>query len=378
MKDKILFLYLKTGGGHLAPARAVAEWIAENEPNRAEVKLCDGFESAPIFLKRIVEDGYRKSQASFKWVFELLYLINKLKPFAWLSSLLVGAFVSRSLRKLIETEKPTKIVVFHFFLIKPIHSIVRRKGLTIPILTVVTDPFTAHPIWFLERNQQFVVFSQNLKNYLVSSKRITPESISVFPFIISQRFDQQISSERLEQVYQCLNVESGSEIILLLGGADGIPKGEKLLQNLAKANFNSYVVLVCGRNEQLYAKAQRIKQELYFERLRILGYVDYVRELLYISEVVVTKCGASTFMEVLYSKKIPLVNSFIWEQEKGNVDFVCDNNLGLYEPSPKKLIQLVGRIIEKRPLGQWFKSNIERLSIENGTPMVSTFILNKL
>jgi processive 1,2-diacylglycerol beta-glucosyltransferase/1,2-diacylglycerol 3-beta-galactosyltransferase len=378
MKDKILFLYLKTGGGHLAPARAVAEWIAENEPNRAEVKLCDGFEGAPIFLKRVVEDGYRKSQASFKWVFELLYLINKLKPFAWLSSLLVGAFVSRSLRKLIETEKPTKIVVFHFFLIKPIHSIVRRKGLTIPILTVVTDPFTAHPIWFLERNQQFVVFSQNLKNYLVSSKRITPESISVFPFIISQRFDQQISSERLEQVYQSLNVESGSEIILLLGGADGIPKGEKLLRNLAKANFNSYVVLVCGRNEQLYAKAQRIKQELNFERLRILGYVDYVRELLYISEVVVTKCGASTFMEVLYSKKIPLVNSFIWEQEKGNVDYVCDNNLGLYEPSPEKLIHIIGRIVEERPLGRWLKYNVERLNIENGTPMVSSFILNKM
>lgn len=362
----------------MAPARAVAEWIAENEPNRAEVKLCDGFEGAPIFLKRVVEDGYRKSQASFKWVFELLYLINKLKPFAWLSSLLVGAFVSRSLRKLIETEKPTKIVVFHFFLIKPIHSIVRRKGLTIPILTVVTDPFTAHPIWFLERNQQFVVFSQNLKNYLVSSKRITPESISVFPFIISQRFDQQISSERLEQVYQSLNVESGSEIILLLGGADGIPKGEKLLRNLAKANFNSYVVLVCGRNEQLYAKAQRIKQELNFERLRILGYVDYVRELLYISEVVVTKCGASTFMEVLYSKKIPLVNSFIWEQEKGNVDYVCDNNLGLYEPSPEKLIHIIGRIVEERPLGRWLKYNVERLNIENGTPMVSSFILNKM
>lgn len=362
----------------MAPARAVAEWITENEPNRAEVKLCDGFEGAPIFLKRIVEDGYRKSQASFKWFFELLYLVNKLKPLAWLSSFLVEIFVAQSLKRLIESEKPTKIVIFHFFLVKPIHAILRRKGLSIPVLTVVTDPFTAHPIWFLERNQQFIVFSENLKSYLVSSKNITADSISVFPFIVSQRFDQQVSSEKLEQVRDSLNIGNQSEIILLLGGADGIPKGEKLLRNLAKANFNADVVLVCGRNKQLFAKAHKIKKELGFDRLRILGFVDYVRELLCISEVVITKCGASTFMEVLYSKKIPLVNSFIWEQEKGNVDFVCDNNLGLYEPSPKKLIQLVGRIIEKRPLGQWFKSNIERLSIENGTPMVSTYILHKM
>jgi UDP-N-acetylglucosamine:LPS N-acetylglucosamine transferase len=169
-----------------------------------------------------------------------------------------------------------------------------------------------------------------------------------------------------------------SEIILLLGGADGIPNGAKLLRKLAKANFNSPVVLVCGRNERLYAKAQAIKKELKFDRLRVLGYIDYVRELLSISEVVITKCGASTFMEVLYSKKIPLVNSFIWEQEKGNVDFVCNNNLGLYEPSPEKITALIGRIIESRPLGHWFKDNIEKMRLVNGTPQVSTFILNKM
>lgn len=362
----------------MAPAKAVAEWITNNESNRAEVKLCDGFESAPQFLKSIIEDGYRKSQASFKWVFELLYLVNKLKPIGWLSSYLVGFFIAKSLTKLIESEMPTKIVVFHFFLIKPIYAIIRRKGLAIPILTVVTDPFTAHPIWFIERNQQFVVFSDSLKNYLVSTKKITPESISVFPFIINHRFDEQVDSKKLEQVCRNLNIGMESEIILLLGGADGIPNGAKLLRKLAKANFNSPVVLVCGRNERLYAKAQAIKKELKFDRLRVLGYIDYVRELLSISEVVITKCGASTFMEVLYSKKIPLVNSFIWEQEKGNVDFVCNNNLGLYEPSPEKITALIGRIIESRPLGHWFKDNIEKMRLVNGTPQVSTFILNKM
>lgn len=378
MKDKILFFYLKTGGGHLAPAKAVAEWITDNEPDRADVKLCDGFENAPQFLKSIIEDGYRKSQASFKWVFEFLYLVNKLKSIAWLSSYLVGFFIAKSLRKLIESEMPTKIVVFHFFLIKPIHAIIRKNGLSIPILTVVTDPFTAHPIWFMERNQQFVVFSDSLKNYLVSTKKITPESVSVFPFVINHRFDEQVDPKRLEQVCRNLNLGLESEIILLLGGADGIPNGAKLLRKLAKANFNSTVVLVCGRNEKLFAKAQAIKKELKFDRLRVLGYIDYVRELLSISEVVITKCGASTFMEVLYSKKIPLVNSFIWEQEKGNVDFVCNNNLGLYEPSPEKITELIGRIIERRPLGHWFRRNIENMGLVNGTPQVSTFILNKM
>jgi processive 1,2-diacylglycerol beta-glucosyltransferase/1,2-diacylglycerol 3-beta-galactosyltransferase len=34
-----------------------------------------------------------------------------------------------------------------------------------------------------------------------------------------------------------------------------------------------------------------------------------------------SKCGASTFMEILLSKKIPIITDYIWEQEKGNVDY---------------------------------------------------------
>jgi len=160
-----------------------------------------------------------------------------------------------------------------------------------------------------------------------------------------------------------------------MGGGDGIPRGGKLLRNLQKSNIDAEVVIVCGRNNALYNKALRIKKDLGFERLHVLGFIDFVYELLNIFEFVITKCGASTFSEILMSGKIPLVNSYIWEQEKGNVDFIRKNGMGLYEPSPKRITQLANELISNEGSRQWFKQNIHRMGLSNGTPLVSNFIL---
>lgn len=374
--EKILFLYLKTGGGHLAPARAISNWITTNMPDRAEIKLIDGFEGAPKLLKWVVEDGYRTSQSRFKWVFETLYFFNKFTPLAWLSSILVGIFVYSSLLKLIRTEKPKKIVLFHFFLVTPTRWALNRSGSDTPTLTVVTDPFSAHPIWFLHKQQKFAVFSPALKEYLVSTRKIEASVIEVFPFTIGEQFTSELNPERVAERKASLGIGPEEKVILVLGGADGIPKAKALLRNLAKANLNARVVLVCGRNTKLFANAEKLKTRLKFSNLIVLGYVEYVRELLAIAEVVITKCGASTFMEILHSKKIPLVSSYIWEQEKGNVEFICKNQLGVYEPNPRRLVSEAKAIIEKRSKQAIFKRNIERLSLVNGTPSISHFILN--
>ena len=62
MKNKkYLFIYLKTGGGHLAPARAVSEYFKKGERN-PEIMLVDGFAKSGRLVKMVIEDGYRVLQ----------------------------------------------------------------------------------------------------------------------------------------------------------------------------------------------------------------------------------------------------------------------------------------------------------------------------
>jgi processive 1,2-diacylglycerol beta-glucosyltransferase/1,2-diacylglycerol 3-beta-galactosyltransferase len=46
-------------------------------------------------------------------------------------------------------------------------------------------------------------------------------------------------------------------------------------------------------------------------------------------------------MEILMMGKVPVVNSYIREQEKGNVEFIIRNKLGFYEPNVKKMIGII-------------------------------------
>lgn len=374
--SKLILLYLKTGGGHLAPAKAVADWIAERTQNKTVIELHDGFNGVSPIVRWIVEDGYKHSQAKGKWVFELLYAFNKLKLFAHTSSWMVSLFVMPSLKRKILAEQPSKIVIFHFFLIKPVLSIIKKNNLSIPTLTVVNDPFTAPPIWFLEKNQQFVVFSKQLKQFLERTKKIEPSRITVFPFIVNPKFEQVADINKQQMVRKRLGLNANSKMILLLGGGDGIPRGAKLLKNFAKAKVDASIVIVCARNKALYNRAQTIKQKYGFEQLVILGYIDFVDDLLNLADVVITKCGASTFHEVLLKGKIPLVNSYIWEQEKGNVDFIRNNEIGIYEPNPKLVAKLANEVICNHNISSTYQNNLAKLGLRNGTPLVSNYILN--
>jgi len=79
---------------------------------------------------------------------------------------------------------------------------------------------------------------------------------------------------------------------------------------------------------------------------------------------------------VLLCGKVPLVNSYIWEQEKGNVEFIKRNGMGIFEPNIKRIVELASLLVSDADFKQSFKQNIERMRLQNGTPFVSEFISN--
>ena len=160
--EKYIFLYLKTGGGHLAPAKAIAEQMKNRHSDNIEIHLIDGLTQANSLVKSAIEDGYSKSINKMPWVYELMYVLHKFKPFSRLTSSIIAYFVRPFIKKRILEIQPQKIIILHFFLLKPVFDILKKHNLSTPVITVVTDPFTAHPIWFLQRNQRFIVFSNEL------------------------------------------------------------------------------------------------------------------------------------------------------------------------------------------------------------------------
>lgn len=373
MSSKYLFFYLKTGGGHLSPARAVAKHLEKENAGKIEAILSDGLENGNKIVKYLIEDGYRISQNKATWIFESLYAINKIKFLAKQTARIVSWFVKNQLEKMILENNPEKIVIFHFFLIRPVFEILKKHKLNIPVITVVTDPYTAHPIWFLNKGQKYIVFSEQLKQSCIQ-KGMNASDFNVFPFVLDEKFGTVVSDENKKSIQQKLGLEPSKKLILILGGADGIPHGKRMLRTIMKSGFDAQTAIVCGRNKVLYEYATKLKLEHNLTNLTVYGFIDFVYELLQVSDVVISKCGASTFMEILMAQKIPVINNYIWEQEKGNVDFIRQNNMGMYEKKISRLPGLIHQLISDHTIIQQLNRNISRAGLSNGTPQVSSFI----
>lgn len=365
-----MLLYLRTGGGHYAPARAVADVIERAAPGEAEAVLVDGLNRSSQWLKIVLEDGYRFLQARARWYYAFLYFISQPRIVSRFCTHLLSPFVRPALEKEILSRRPESIAIFHFFLIKPVLDILREHALDIPVLVVVTDPFTAHPIWFLEKNLRFAVFSERLKRYCIS-QGIDESRVWVFPSIVNDLFSRPAEAEKLLALRSELGIPQDEKVVLLIGGKDGIPNGVGLVRAFFREAPTFSVVAVCGEHSHTRLVLERLKRRRRWTKLVILGFTEDVHTLLHLADAVVSKCGASICNEVLMALRPAVVHRYLWGQEKGNVEFLTVNQFGFYEPRTGNVVRRITELLTDLNIRQTMTEKIRAAGFQNGAPLLA-------
>lgn len=372
MKRKIMFVYLKTGGGHYSPAKAISDFLITKFADDCETFLVDGLSGSNKFAKAILEDGYRFLQNHAVWVYEFIYLLHKIKLIASISNYLVRLNTIKYLSAQIDKQKPTTIVVIHFFLIKPVFEIIKKSNLEITPLILITDPYTAHPLWFVNKNAKFIVFSNELRTKCIDIG-ICKNNISVFQFVVNEKYEKPLnmtSVMELKNYYSLMN----DKTVLIIGGADGIKNGKKIILEIIKKLPAVNIIIVCGRNKKLYEEISYLKLKNSLNNLIAIGFTENAYELINLADLVVTKCGASTIMQILLLKKIPLVNSYLWEQEKGNLEFIINNKIGFYIKKNSNVADKILNLLNNTNLIQDCRENINKQNLRNGLRETAQFI----
>jgi len=186
MKKKILFLYLQAGGGHISTARAIAKYMEQHHES-VEPVLIDGFTDAPRWLKKIVIDGYKTSQTKGQRVYELLYRMNKSWVVAKIAQTIMSWLLQKYIKKVLLHHQPSHVVVLHFFLVRPTVHMIKQGNLDIPVTTIITDPFTLHPLRSLDKHMEYVVFSERARD-IVLKRGVDLAQIHIFPTILKEEF----------------------------------------------------------------------------------------------------------------------------------------------------------------------------------------------
>lgn len=374
-KRKFMFVYLTTGAGHISTARVMKECILKNEPN-AEVVMVNGFDKKNFWGQVILEQGYYVSTNFFHGLYPLAY---DLARFRFFQSFMLRFFMPhtvRYLRKIIKKEKPTDIVSFHFALSPCIKQALKSSDSKINLSVMVTDPFTVPNVWFYEKSLQYFVYSEQAKEIGMNLK-VPEKNIHIVPFALNPKYQIPFDKDEITSLKKKHGFDLNKKVLLIVGGGDGIPGAIEIINKciLRKAKFS--VAVICGHDlvKKTYLEGLKVLYPKF--DLHVYGFINYLDELVKLSDCVVMKAGPATLVEVLSCKKPVIICRYIHNQEKGNMQFAVNNKVGFFIQSPGKIYDKVEELLADEHFDEKMKERFAALNIDTDTNKTAKLLLEK-
>jgi len=374
MKQVIGFLYLKTGAGHISGAKALAEKLTELYPEEVTCKLKSGVEENMPVAKLFFEKGYSFSSNYFEKLYVAFYQFTGTKFILDMLKKLFAPFFIPNLVRFIKKNKISKIVCTHEILIALARTAINRVDPVIPLISIVMDPFTAHPIWFYEKNTELIVFSNKLKTDAVKKYNFKDEKVHRFPLMLSQNFDKCYTNEEKIKAKKQYNIPENKKIVLIAGGGEGLKQAVKIINTFIRARTKFYLIAVCGKNKEIKYALEYLVKITGFKNIKIFRFVDFMPALMNIADCIITKSGPATIMEALSIGKPLILSTYVRGQEWGNLLYVTKNKAGWYLKTSKEIVKKTEEILENEQALKEVHSHIHRLNIKNGLNDIAQFI----
>lgn len=343
MTKRALLLISDTGGGHRSAANAIAAALEEaRSPYTYETRIEDVAAHCAFPLTQLGL-GYSMALRYAPPIYgALYYATNGRRRYKALVRFCEPLYRER-LRDLFISYQPDVIVSVHPLLN---HAALRARDDAhmqhVPVVTVITDLGKVHESWLVPEADAVVVPAREVYARALS-RGVRPSRLRLLGHPIHPKFDDVTGSKADLRVQ--LGLSRDLPVVMLMAGGEG---GGKLLSTalaLAKARLPIELVVVCGRNEPLAQKLGEVAATLPTP-MQVLGFTDKIPEYFRAVDLLVTKAGPGTLAEANAAQLPVVVYDYVPGQERGNVDFVRHNGLGLIAlHSAPKVVSAVRSLI---------------------------------
>lgn len=367
---KLWFYYAKAGGGHYAPAKALAEEFKSRKLENTEVKLVDMAERASIFFRVCLENGYVYLTQKAPFLYKILYEISRIKVLVAVEFWLANLFVKPSIKARLIADQPSAIIAT-FFLVSPLRRAMQELKINIPIIVLVTEPYSAPPIWFYYKDLNYIVSSETARRAALN-EGVPAENIHRYQQVVNHDI-ASLDMDKLLGIKAQYNLDPAKKNVLLIGGANGLPGGVKIFLQLLKSDLDVNYIVICGNNEKTKKEMEDLSKKINKKSV-VLGFVENISELIAISDLVITKAGAGVIWETLLNKKPVLITHYIYGQERGTMEFVTQNGLGWYESNPKQVVKKIKFILNDVDLRSHLDQKYEEMALKPGNKEVIEYI----
>jgi 1,2-diacylglycerol 3-beta-galactosyltransferase len=339
LAKRILFLMSDTGGGHRAAAEAIRDAMFERygEEN-IQADMVDVYRNMrfpastmPEFYPWIVNHGKR--------LWTLAYRMSDNPRSANLTSSVTYRYNRGALRRMIREHPADVVVCVHSVTAQPVMSAYCSFPHRPPFVTVVTDLVSTPIFWYDPRVDRCLVPTQTAYERGIKFG-LKPEQLRVTGLPVHPRFERALVEKDAARTE--LGWHAALPTVLMVAGGDGMGPLYETTRAIVEKNLNCQIAVVTGRNKSLRAKLEKSAEEWRkHQPVHIYGFVTDMPRLMAASDMLVTKAGPATISEACIAGLPVILSDAIPGQEDGNIDYVVENHVGVYAPSPVKVASAV-------------------------------------
>ena len=328
MLRKVLLLSASAGAGHVRAAEAIEKAFKEaaNGESR-EVHHLDILNYTNKVFRHLYSKAYidlvNKLPEVPGWVYDKLD-----KP--WKNErrrLALDKLNTRPLVKLLRGYQPDLIICTHFLPAEIVSWLKAKERLASRQVIIVTD-FDVHAMWLVHHYERYFVAIDEARAYLealgIPAPKITVSGIPIDPVFAKRKDKQEMRAKH--------GLAPDRTTILLSAGGFGVGSVDALIASLLPLQHPAQIVAICGRNEKLLKRLQKLAARAKPDATVVLkpfGYTKEMDELMTASDLVLGKPGGLTTSEALSKGLVFVIVNPIPGQEERNSDHLLEGGVAI-------------------------------------------------
>jgi len=268
-----------------------------------------------------------------------------------------GPAVRNVMAQLLEQHDPDVVLSVHPLLNHVAYQAIRKGSRPRALMTVITDLVDFHRGWTFSHADLVIAPTEGAQKVALR-RRVPPDRVKLLGLPVDLRFRPPAPGEK-QALRRRFGLAENRFTILVMGGAAGVGHLASQVRALALERQPWQLVVVCGRNEKLRRRLYELEA---LTPMLILGFVDYMPELMRACDLVVTKAGPGAIAEALATGLPLVITGFLPGQESPNVDFVVESGIGAFTPKEVDLKEEVRVLAEGGPTWREMARRAEELA----------------
>lgn len=339
-KPTILFAISDTGGGHRSGAVAIKAALELLAGDSVECHIVDMLATTGTPILKNAPALYDVLSTKLLPFYDMLYRATDGTRRITALSQIVYLQAHRNIVRVMEQTRPNLVVSVHPLSNRLIGNVRRAYRLSFRFVCVVTDLVSLHAAWADPEVELCIVPTKEAFERQ-QERNLPPHKLTLTGFPVHPKFAAYTGDKQTAR--SSLGLAADLPTILVTGGGVGSGNVRAITQELQRAYPQHQILVITGKNAALKAELEGLGLG---PLVCIYGFVHNMEVLMAASDIIVTKAGPGTLMEVLVMRRPVIVTEAVGMQEQGNIDFVLNHELGAFCPTIDRIAPAIDELMQ--------------------------------